>query len=366
MMSFSMLLPELPEYITQLGGKDYIGYVVGLFTVSAGLSRFWSGRLADKIGRVRIILFGTFVTAICGFLYIYTTSIALFLGLRLIHGLSTGWRPIGATAMLTDITPPGRIGEAMGWLGVAGSTGMALGPAFGSLLKEEVSYDAMFIASSVCGVIAILLSLRLKESHSSPQKLELSDLNILKGKVLDFSAKHAMWVTLFETFAFGVVITVSPLLVGGLGFKYKGLFNLTFVFASMAMRVFAGKASDKYGRKLLLTIGVSTLIIALIVMGFSTSKSLVILGGILYGFSIGLNRPTTFAWTVDLARPGKLGLALATMLLALEIGIGSGAFISGSMYDGTPSSVHNAFFLAAGVSVFALLYLLIFVREERP
>jgi MFS family permease len=359
MMSFSMLLPELPEYITQLGGKDYIGYVVGLFTVSAGLSRFWSGRLADKIGRVRIILFGTFVTAICGFLYIYTTSIALFLGLRLIHGLSTGWRPIGATAMLTDITPPGRIGEA-------GSTGMALGPAFGSLLKEEVSYDAMFIASSVCGVIAILLSLRLKESHSSPQKLELSDLNILKGKVLDFSAKHAMWVTLFETFAFGVVITVSPLLVGGLGFKYKGLFNLTFVFASMAMRVFAGKASDKYGRKLLLTIGVSTLIIALIVMGFSTSKSLVILGGILYGFSIGLNRPTTFAWTVDLARPGKLGLALATMLLALEIGIGSGAFISGSMYDGTPSSVHNAFFLAAGVSVFALLYLLIFVREERP
>ncbi len=53
------------------------------------------------------------------------------------------------------------------------------------------------------------------------------------------------------------------------------------------------------------------------------------------------------------------------MLLALEIGIGAGAFISGSMYDGTRDSVHLAFFLAAGISVLALLYLLIFVRDER-
>ncbi|MFM2442660.1 MAG: hypothetical protein RL449_1302, partial [Bacteroidota bacterium] len=32
--SFSMIIPELPDYLASLGGKEYIGYTIALFTLA--------------------------------------------------------------------------------------------------------------------------------------------------------------------------------------------------------------------------------------------------------------------------------------------------------------------------------------------
>lgn len=359
MMSFSMILPEMPEYLSNMGGADYIGFIVGLFTVSAGISRFWSGRLAERIGRVKVMIFGTVITALCGALYMFTFSILTFLLLRLIHGLSTGWRPTGSTAYLADISPRGRLGEAMGYLGIAGSTGMALGPAIGSLVKEEISFDAMFMTASAIGIISLLMTIRLPESLSTARRLRFSDFNIFKGKSLNFNTWAPSLITLFETFAFGVVITLSPDLVDHLGFTYKGMFNLTFVIASIAMRFIAGKASDRHGRLPLLSIGMILLLISLFMIGNAETKFAVVLGGIVYGLAIGINRPTIFAWTADESDPSEVALSLATMLLSLEIGIGSGAFISGWIYKGDIANIPVVFTLAAAMASVSLVFVLV-------
>ncbi|HMQ62313.1 MAG TPA: hypothetical protein PKE06_16675, partial [Flavilitoribacter sp.] len=49
--SFNMLIPELPAYLTSLGGAEYKGLIIALFTVTAGISRPFSGRLTDTVGR---------------------------------------------------------------------------------------------------------------------------------------------------------------------------------------------------------------------------------------------------------------------------------------------------------------------------
>ena len=67
---------------------------------------------------------------------------------RLLHGMSTGFRPTGTTAFLTDITPLNRRGEALGYLGVAGMPAWP-GPAIGSWLTVEYGYNAMFIVSTL-------------------------------------------------------------------------------------------------------------------------------------------------------------------------------------------------------------------------
>ena len=99
------------------------------------------------------MLFGTWVTTIAGFGYIGVGAITgeavwsgvpvavwAFLTLRLLHGMSTGFRPTGTTAFLTDITPLNRRGEALGYLGVAGNAslltaGLVLFERFVGLLK---------------------------------------------------------------------------------------------------------------------------------------------------------------------------------------------------------------------------------------
>lgn len=372
MASFGMIMPELPGFLTKLGRPDLIGWIVGLFTIGAFSSRFISGRIADSAGRRPVMLFGTWVTMIAGLGYILIgwlqpelssawrgvpMVVWLFLLLRFLHGMSTGFRPTGTTAFLTDTTPLNRRGEALGYLGVAGNAGMAGGPALGSWLTVEFGYDAMFLTSSALGVLALILTLRLPESLPNSRKVRLQDLNVFSGPVLDWSSWPASMALLPVAFAFGAFLTITPDFVDSLGYVYKGSFNTIIVIASISMRLFAGKASDRLGRVPLLIIGSALLAVGMFGLALAQSQLTAALAGVVYGMSIGINMPAIFAWTADLAKPGKTALALGTMLMALEVGIGAGAVFSGHRFAGDVNAIPSLYAIsgAFGLVMFVIL-----------
>lgn len=369
MASFGMIMPELPGYLDLMGAGHLLGYIIGLFTLGALMSRFFSGKIADRAGRKIVMVFGTSVTAIAGFLYVmlgavsdYSTGMLgvwLFLALRFFHGLSTGFRPIGSSALLTDIVPHDRRGEALGFLGVAGNAGMAGGPAIGSYLAVEWGYDSMFLASSFLGILSLLFTLKLPETLPNSRKVIWSDLNVFKGKNFDIAAWPAALSLLPVALSFGVFLTITPNFVDDLGYKYKGVFNTIIVVASILMRLFAGKASDKYGRKPLLAIGGLFLFVGMGILSIATTQLEAAVGGIVYGLSIGINMPTIFAWTTDLSPKEKIALGIGTTLVALEIGIGLGAFVSGSMFASDPSCLQDLYRFCAysgGLMAIILFY----------
>jgi MFS family permease len=61
MISFNLIIPELNQFITNLGGEDQKGLIISLFTISAGISRPFSGKLSDKIGRKKVMIIGIVV-----------------------------------------------------------------------------------------------------------------------------------------------------------------------------------------------------------------------------------------------------------------------------------------------------------------
>ena len=109
--SFNMIIPELPGYLETLGGADYKGLIIALFTITAMISRPFSGKLADTIGRIPVIIFGSIVCFICSLMYPVLAFVAGILSIRLVHGFSTGFTPTGQTAYLADILPLERRGE---------------------------------------------------------------------------------------------------------------------------------------------------------------------------------------------------------------------------------------------------------------
>lgn len=379
MASFGMVMPELPGYLAKLGRPDLIGWIVGLFTVGAFFSRFLSGRIADHAGRRPVMLFGTWVTAIAGFGYIgvgwvhapslpalngsLPIAVWLFLLLRVVHGLSTGFRPTGTTAFLTDITPLNRRGEALGYLGVAGNAGMAGGPALGSWLTVEYGFDAMFLMSSALGFLALLMTYRLPESLPGSRKVQWKDLNVFRGPVLDWSSWPSSVALLPVAFAFGTFLTITPDFVDSLGYVYKGSFNSIIVASSIAMRFVAGKASDRYGRVPLLVIGGLMLAVGMMGLAYADSKFSATIAGLIYGASVGINMPTIFAWTADLAKPGKIALALGTMLMALELGIGFGAVSSGYRFSGNLEAIPKLYAFCGVLGLISALFLWFFRKK---
>jgi len=57
--SFNMIVPELPAYLEGMGGGDQKGLIIALFTITAGLSRPFSGKLTDTVGRLPVMYVGT-------------------------------------------------------------------------------------------------------------------------------------------------------------------------------------------------------------------------------------------------------------------------------------------------------------------
>ena len=173
-----MIIPELPGYLEDMGGGEYKGLIIGLFTLTAGLSRPISGKLTDRVGRIPVMIFGATVCFIIGFVYPLLTTISGFLFLRFIHGFSTGFKPTGTAAFVADVVPFNRRGEAMGILGISGSLGMAAGPAIGSEIAYRFSMEAMFYASSAAALLSILVIIGMKETLQDPEpfKFKLFDL----------------------------------------------------------------------------------------------------------------------------------------------------------------------------------------------
>ena len=355
--SFNMLIPELPGYLSSLGGADYKGFIIALFTLTAGFSRPFSGKLADTVGRVPVMAFGSLVCFVCGFLYPLLSTVGAFMWLRLTHGFSTGFKPTGTTAYVADIVPATRRGEAMGTLGLFGSVGMAAGPALGSAVAGAFSLNAMFYCSSFLALLSILILLRLKETLTTKVPFHPSLLRISRREILEPRVLPPALVILLSYVGFGAVLTLAPDWSVYLGVPNKGLFFTVFTLSSLAVRFGAGKISDRYGRVGVLKISLVLLAIALVMIGLADSPFTLLMSAAAFGVAMGMSSPTAAAWTVDLSHPEHRGRALATMYIALEVGIGAGALLAGGLYGNNPRMIPAVFYLAGFTAFLALLYL---------
>ncbi|GAB2958064.1 MFS transporter [Hymenobacter coalescens] len=361
-LSFNLLIPELPDHLTGLGGGEYKGLIIALFTLTAGISRPFSGKLADTVGRIPVMVVGSLVCFVCGFFYVWATTVFSFLLLRLLHGFSTGFKPTGTAAFIADIIPLERRGEAMGLLGVAGTLGMAVGPMMGPYVTAAFSLNALFYVSSGLALLSVLVQGTMTETLPVAQRerFRWSLLRINWHEVLEPQVLAPALVTLLCLFPYGAILTVVPdqSRVLGLTGAQKGLFFTCYTLSTLVIRLLAGRASDRYGRVPVLRISSVALVLALVVLTFAQGPWLFLAGAVLFGLGSGLNSPTLYAWTIDLSHPERRGRAVSTMYIALEIGIGLGALLAGWLYANEPARLPLVHALSAAAVLAALLYLL--------
>lgn len=362
--SFNLIIPELPAYLRQMGGEQYLGWIISLFALTSAISRPLSGKLTDKIGRIPVILFGVAISVVCGVLYTVVAGIAGFFLIRLLHGFSAGFAPTGNTSLLSDIIPPAKRGEAMGIVGISTSMGMAVGPPVGSLLAMHYSHDFMFIVSSVAALISMLVIFGIKETLPDKVPFQWRMMWLKKDELIDRDVLVPGIVMLLTIFCFGLLLTIVPDYSIFLGFENKGIFFTYLLVASLSVRLFAGRASDRYGRKQVLKVGISLQIIALVVMGMFPAKTAFLTAGAIFGLGAGILSPTLFAWTADLAADHQRGKAMSTLFLALEIGVFCGALASGYIYNNDSSLFAITFYTGAAFSAMSLIYLLIWAPDK--
>jgi MFS family permease len=360
-----MIIPKLPSYLSSLGGAEYKGLIISLFTITAMISRPFSGKIADKVGRIPVMVIGTSVCVLVSLMYPIISSVAGFLFLRLVHGFSTGFTPTGLTAYLSDIIPAHKRGEAMGLLGTAGTVGMAAGLAVGPGVANDFGLNVMFYSSSALAVISIAVLFGIKETLSHKQGFSTQVLKIHKHDLLEPRVLVTCIVMLLTTYTYGAVFTVIPDFCAYVGIKNEGLPFTFLTVASLSVRLVAGKASDYYGRRKVLMVSTTIGVIAMIILGLGSTPRDIMIAISLYGLAQGMTSPTLFAWATDLSDEKHKGRGISSLYIFMEMGIGIGAFASGFIYGNDPANFITTFFICGLLGAIAFVYLIFNKTKDR-
>ena len=368
--SLTTLLPTLPLYVEYVGGtKQQIGLVMGCFAIGLLVFRPWLGQLADRRSRKLVLLIGLGATAIAPLGYMVGKSIPLLILLRAFHGISIAAFTTGYSALVADIAPPKQRGEVIGYMSLVTAIGMAIGPALGGFLQAWAGYNALFLLSSGLGVLGILFTTQIvNPSISTTQSKSVKDNptdNRFWRLLISPRLLIPAIVLLLVGLAFGTLSTFVPLFIKSVGVDLNpGLFYTATAISSFSVRLIGGRASDRYGRGLLITISLIFYILSMLFLWIATSANIFLLAGILEGMGAGILLPTIAAMLVDRAMPQERGRIFGVCMVGFDVGIAIAGPFLGLVAEQV--GYRNMFGFAAGLTCLALFIFLTASSKDLP
>lgn len=164
---------------------------------------------------------------------------------------------------------------------------------------------------------------------------------------------------------FGIVIPIFPFYIErlGAGGSELGLLAATYAVMRLVFGPVWGSISDRVGRKPILMVGVFGYAIAMVLFGLSTQLWMLFAARALSGILSSATAPTTMAYISDSTTEEERGKGMGFMGAAIGLGTILGPGLGGLL---ATESLSVPFFIAAGMSLVAVLFILLFLPESLP
>ena len=240
--SFYLILPKF--FATELGmDAAGIGRAVAVQGLTAVVITPLVGWLVDRFGRRPWLVFGNFMLAVTGVLYLFVDQEGPLLYLAQMCwgvGMVMGFNAAGT--MTADIAPSDRMAQALGLFGAANLGMNAVSPTLGEILADDTGWQAVFVASASAGLLASLLSSRLQEPpRHEPQEHEPHrpifgwPLFRVYGATFAMTASFTALFTLHQPYALELGVT-----------ELRGFF-IGFAIVALTVRLGGGRLIDRFG-----------------------------------------------------------------------------------------------------------------------
>lgn len=325
--SFYLPLAALPKYLKdQLdSGTGQIGFVLGVFAVTAILPRPFIGRTVNGGITLAPMLISATIFTLANVFYAGATSIALLVAVRLFHGSGMAGYTTAAPSLVASISPATRRAEAMAYWGVANTVALAACPVLGLFLAEHWSYPVCFGVAAAVGAAGIFVTALLRPRERPAARPAAPPRGpLLEGRV--FLPAVACFVMML---GYGVIVTFIIILADERHIAGSGLFFTIYAAGLLVSRAIAGRLADRYGRWIVAVPGIACLEISLIVAALAHAPPMFAVSAVLAGVGFGAAQPALLALTVDLVPLDRRGSAVATYYTAHESAIAAGAITLG-------------------------------------
>lgn len=173
----TMVLPFLTKYLKEDLNFTYsqVGTIMVFFGLGSMAGSWLGGKLSDKIGFYRIMVFSLFVSGILLLFLQYLTSfIGLCAGMFVLMTVADMFRPAMFVSLGAYATKENRT-RALTLVRLAINLGFGAGPALGGLLIMYVGYQGLFWADGGTCILAIIVFILLVKEKKKSKFIDKSD-----------------------------------------------------------------------------------------------------------------------------------------------------------------------------------------------
>lgn len=319
-----ILIPTTPLFAAGPLGADEagVGISIGAFSVTALLLRPFAGRAADVQGRRPLLVGGAILAAIAIAAHLVVTDLLALVALRLLLGVAEAFFFVAGFAMVADLAPPGRAGEALSYNSLALYLGIALGPGAGELLVAWGGYGLAWIGAAGLCVLAGAIAFAMRESAALVD--DPGPLRLLHRRALLPSIGLFMGIFGMAAFLGFVAIWAQRL-----GMDGSGPVLLLFGAIVIGTRIVFARLPDRVPAFRLAAAALGLSQVGLAVIGLIPTVAGLFVGSALCAVGVAFTTPAFFAAIIERVPPAETGVALGTTSLFLDLAFGGGPAVLG-------------------------------------
>ncbi|MBK7475400.1 MAG: MFS transporter [Haliscomenobacter sp.] len=337
------ILPELAEQEFEMAAKTAILSFIMVFGVVKAITNYYTGALANRIGRKNLLTLGWLIALPIPFLLIYAPSWGWVILANALLGVNQGLTWSSTVVMKIDLVGEKNRGLAMGLNESAGYLAVG-GVAFltGWIAAEYGVRPYPFylgIAFAAIGLLSSWLLVR-DTGHHVHAETTSSTLPLLKNVFWETTWKNRhlgaiSQAGLVNNLNDGMVWGLFPILLASRNFdlaqtgKIAALYPIVWGLGQL----FTGKMADRLPKKSMLFWGMLAQGLALLGMLFASSFFHFAALSAVLGIGTAVVYPTFLAAIADYAHPRQRAESIGVFRLWRDLGYAVGALLTGILAD---------------------------------
>lgn len=342
------------------------GLATGIYIIGTLIARLYIGKKLELIGRKRILRYGALFYLITTAAYLFAGNILILDGVRFLNGFGYGAVSTAANAIVTAYIPAARNGEGINYYGLSTSLAAAVGPFIGMLLLPLVGFKAIIILATILAALTTIACFAFKvknlvitEEHRA--MLHKWSLNsFFEYKVLFIS-----FLGFLIGFSYSSILSFLSIYAEELKLATAGaFFFVVYALIVTVTRPATGRLFDAKGENWVMYPSFIFLSVGLVVLAFTHTAPILLVAGGLVGLGYGTFMSNGQAVTLKLVPTHRVGVALSTYFIGLDLGLGVGPYGLGVL-KGTLGSYPHIYLFCAVIPIIVLVLYAIFYHPDR-
>ncbi len=307
-------------------GLDTLGYIVAASSFMFGLGALPAGFLEKRLGGRRLLLIYQLGTTGAVLIIIASRSLPMLtVGMMVLGIFASLYHPSGLALLSRRVN---NLSKALGYHGVAGTSGLAFGPLLAATFTEWLSWRAAFGIMALFNLALALLTARLIPARTSKNQIEedAQNTNVTNRPALityfiisifvglAFAGFTTFLPTHFSLFTAKITAFLSVTIRGG-------LFTTIVFLGGVIGQIIGGYLGDKFSRPKLLFAILFLNIPFLILIGFTTELTLILIA-IVFGTAHFALQPVGNAMIANFTHSRSRGIGYGVSFF-LSFGVGS-------------------------------------------